>query len=70
MGDLARGGPNPDRQELIRWPTHPIYTPPRDRVFQVVVVMLGLSIIALALLLAGFAVAGWERLRRFGFFGS
>jgi phosphate transport system permease protein len=56
--------------ELIRRPTHPIYRRLGDRVFQVVVVMLGLSIIALALLLAEvLLVEGWEPLRRFGFFG-
>jgi phosphate transport system permease protein len=56
--------------ELIRRPTHPIYRRLGDRVFQVVVVLLGLSIIALALLLAEvLLVAGWEPLRRFGFFG-
>lgn len=56
--------------ELIRRPTHPLYRRLGDRVFQVVVVMLGLSIIALALLLAEvLLVEGWEPLRRFGFFG-
>ena len=56
--------------QLIRRPTHPIYRRLGDRVFQVVVVALGLSIIALALLLAEvLLVEGWEPLRRFGFFG-
>ena len=56
--------------ELVRRPTHPIYRRFGDRVFQVIVVALGLSIIALALLLAEVLfVDGLEPLRRFGFFG-
>jgi len=57
-------------RDLVRRPTHPIYRRLGDRVFQVVVVALGLSIVALALLLAQvLLVDGWEPLRRFGFFG-
>ena len=56
--------------EIIRQPTHPIYRRLGDRIFQVIVVLLGISIIALALLLAEVLfVDGREPLRRFGFFG-
>jgi phosphate transport system permease protein len=56
--------------QAVRQPTHPIYRRLGDRVFQVVVVALGLSIIALALLLAEVLFSdGLEPLRRFGFFG-
>jgi phosphate transport system permease protein len=56
--------------EIIRRPTHPIYRRLGDRVFQVVVVALGLSIIALALLLAEVLFSdGLEPLHRFGFWG-
>jgi hypothetical protein len=54
----------PDHQRAHPRPTHPIYRRLGDRVFQVVVVALGLSIIALALLLAEvLLVDGWEPLR-------
>ncbi len=56
--------------ERIRLPTRPIYRRLGDRLFQIVVVALGLSIIALALLLAEVLFTdGLEPLRRFGFWG-
>ncbi len=56
--------------ERIRLPTRPIYRRLGDRLFQIVVVALGLSIIALALLLVEVLFTdGLEPLRRFGFWG-
>jgi phosphate transport system permease protein len=56
--------------DLIRRPTHPIFRAAGDGVFQLVVVLLGLTIIVLALALAYVLfIDGLEPLRRFGFWG-
>jgi phosphate transport system permease protein len=58
---------NPDLSSVIRQPTHPVYRRQGDAVFLTVLVVLGLSIIALAVALVWVLVAdGRQALERFG----
>lgn len=60
----------PTTRELVRRPTRAIYRRRGDRLFQIVVVLLGLTIMGLCLALAWVLfVDGLEPLRIFGFFG-
>ncbi len=59
-----------DLSNAINRPIHPIYRRQGDRAFQTVIVLLGSSIIALAIALVWVLLQdGWEPLRRFGFIG-
>ena len=57
-------------RELIRQPTHIVYRWLGDRIFQTIIVGLGLVIMALAVMLALVLLRdGWSPLETFGFFG-
>lgn len=57
-------------RELIRQPTHIVYRWLGDRIFQTVIVGLGVVIMALAIMLAVVLLRdGWAPLETFGFFG-
>jgi len=57
-------------RELIRQPTHIVYRWLGDRIFQTIIVGLGLVIMALAVMLALVLLRdGWSPLESFGFFG-
>ena len=59
-----------DRSELVRQPTRAIYRRLGDDVFRSGIIVLGSTIILLALALAYvLATNGWDALRQFGFFG-
>ena len=56
--------------DVVRQPTHAVYRWLGDRIFQTIVVLLGCSIIALAIAMAVVLLRdGWTPLERFGFFG-